>query len=138
MLPTAERIARQLTEACGIGIYAEIYPAIETERMVNFLLVDFALRGCEIGQSRRNRPGRATIALAEWTLQTSGPLDRRECLDHVAIFGERQVRLLLLLYRDHYKGARTHSSLNKDAPVSRAILAVGRISRRRFHHLHII
>jgi hypothetical protein len=39
------------------------------------------------------------------------------------------VRLLLFLYRDHYKGARTHSSLNKDASVSRAILAVGRISR---------
>src|SRR5246127_3121750 len=52
---------------------------------------------------------------------------RRECLDHVIVLGERHLRQLLLLYKDYYNRARTHLSLNKDAPVPRAIEAVGRI-----------
>ena len=50
---------------------------------------------------------------------------RRECLDHVIVFGERHLRQLLLLYMDYYNRARTHLSLNKDAPVPRAIQASG-------------
>jgi Integrase core domain len=50
---------------------------------------------------------------------------RRECLDHVVVFGERQLRQLLLTYMAYYNFART--PLNKDAPVPRAIQAVGRI-----------
>ena len=38
---------------------------------------------------------------------------RRECLDHVVAFGERH---LLLSYMKYYNGARTHLSLEKDAP----------------------
>jgi transposase InsO family protein len=38
---------------------------------------------------------------------------RRECLDHVVVFGERHLRHVLLSYM-------THLSLEKDAPVSRA------------------
>jgi len=45
---------------------------------------------------------------------------RRECLDHVVVFGERHLRHLLLSYMAYYNGARTHLSLNKDAPVPRA------------------
>ena len=52
---------------------------------------------------------------------------RRECLDHVVVFGERHLRHVLLSYMEYYNGARTHLALNKDAPVSRAIQAVGRI-----------
>ena len=52
---------------------------------------------------------------------------RRECLDHVVVFGERHLRHILLLYMDYYNNARTHLSLNKDAPVQRAVEAVGRI-----------
>ena len=52
---------------------------------------------------------------------------RRECLDHVIVLGERHLRQLLLLYKDYYNRARTHLSLNKDAPAPRAIEAVGRI-----------
>jgi Integrase core domain len=33
---------------------------------------------------------------------------RRECLDHVIVFGERQLRQLLFLYKDYYNRARTH------------------------------
>ena len=37
---------------------------------------------------------------------------------------------MLLTYMDYYKGTRTHLSLNKDAPISRAAEAAGRILRR--------
>src|SRR5262249_60825848 len=39
----------------------------------------------------------------------------------------RHLRQLLFLYMDYYNKARTHLSLNKDAPVPRALQAVGRI-----------
>ena len=52
---------------------------------------------------------------------------RRECLDHVVMFGERHLRHVLLLYMEYYNNARTHLSLNKDAPVPRAARAAGRI-----------
>src|ERR1700747_1380078 len=50
---------------------------------------------------------------------------RRECLDHVVVFNEQQLRQLLLLYKDYYNRASTQLSLNKDAPVPRAIQARG-------------
>jgi Integrase core domain len=52
---------------------------------------------------------------------------RRECLDHVIVFSERHLRHLLLCYMKYYNGARTHLSLEKDAPVSRAVDRAGRI-----------
>jgi hypothetical protein len=41
--------------------------------------------------------------------------------------GERHLCHLLGLYQRYYNDARTHLSLNKDAPVSRVVQAVGRI-----------
>mgnify|MGYP003477354992 CR=1 FL=1 len=41
---------------------------------------------------------------------------RKECLDHVVIFGERHLRHVLLSYINYYNDTRTHLSLNKDAP----------------------
>src|SRR6476620_6474696 len=55
---------------------------------------------------------------------------RGECLDHIVVFGERHLRRVLLSYMDYYNGARTHLSLNKDAPISRAAEAAGRILSR--------
>jgi hypothetical protein len=52
---------------------------------------------------------------------------RRECLDHIVVFGERDLRHVLLSYMDYYNGTRTHLSLNKDAPISRAAEAAARI-----------
>ena len=42
---------------------------------------------------------------------------RRECLDHVIVLGEKHLRRVLHAYASYYNGARTHRSLNKDAPV---------------------
>jgi hypothetical protein len=52
---------------------------------------------------------------------------RRECLDHVVVFSERHLRHLLLSYMKYYNGARTHLSLEKDAPFSRAVDRAGHI-----------
>jgi Integrase core domain len=52
---------------------------------------------------------------------------RRECTDHIAIFGERHLRRMVLSYTGYYSGTRTHLSLNKDAPIPRAAENAGRI-----------
>src|SRR6266852_893257 len=52
---------------------------------------------------------------------------RRECLDHVVVFSERHLHHLRLSYKKYYNGARTHLSLEKDAPVSRAVDRAGHI-----------
>jgi transposase InsO family protein len=55
---------------------------------------------------------------------------RRECLDHVVVFGERHLRDVLSCYIDYYNAARTHLSLDKDTPIRRAVQAAGRIQVR--------
>jgi transposase InsO family protein len=52
---------------------------------------------------------------------------RRDCLDHVVVFGERHLRYLLASYQRYYNEARTHLSLRKDSPVPRQAQAVGRL-----------
>jgi hypothetical protein len=51
---------------------------------------------------------------------------RRDCLDHVVVFGERHLRHLLNSYQKYYNEARTHLSLHKDAPIPRPVQTVGR------------
>ena len=48
---------------------------------------------------------------------------RRECLDHIVVLGERHLHRILSSYFDYYHRSRTHLSLNKDAPVSRAVMS---------------
>ena len=52
---------------------------------------------------------------------------RRECLDHVVVFGQAHLRRILAAYAVYYNGVRTHLALGKDAPVSRPIQPIGRI-----------
>ena len=52
---------------------------------------------------------------------------RRECLDHVIVFGERHLRHVLRSYQQYYNGTRTHLSLAKDSPLPRAVQTVGNI-----------
>src|SRR2546425_7985866 len=46
---------------------------------------------------------------------------RRECLDHVLGLGERHLRRTLARYFAYYHRARTHLSLDKDAPDVRPV-----------------
>jgi integrase-like protein len=52
---------------------------------------------------------------------------RRECLDHIVVFGERHLRHLLRVYANYYNRTRTHLSLNKDSPASRTVESFGHI-----------
>ena len=46
---------------------------------------------------------------------------RRDCLDHVIVFGEAHLRRILKAFANYYNGIRTHLSLKKDAPFARSI-----------------
>jgi len=46
---------------------------------------------------------------------------RRECLDHVIVLSERGLRRTLKSYFEYYEESRTHLSLDKDAPITRAV-----------------
>ncbi len=46
---------------------------------------------------------------------------RRDCLDHVIVLNERHLRRLLDSYLRYYHTARTHLSLDKDAPDHRPV-----------------
>jgi transposase InsO family protein len=52
---------------------------------------------------------------------------RRDCLDHVLIFGERHLRGVLTSYSLYYNETRTHLGLGKDAPLGRAVERSGTI-----------
>jgi transposase InsO family protein len=53
---------------------------------------------------------------------------RRECLDHMIVFGEAHLRRILTEYASYYNKSRLHRSLDKDAPFHRAIERVGAIT----------
>src|SRR5271168_2553258 len=133
--PTAEWIARQLTEGCGWG------PA------PSYIIRD---RDCVYGEPFKRRlraigiRDRPTAPRSPWQNGHAERLIgsiRRECLDHVVVLGERHLRHILLSYMQYYNGARTHLSLNKDAPIPRAVQAVGRILPKPIlgglHHQYI-
>jgi hypothetical protein len=46
-------------------------------------------------------------------------------LEYVVVLGEAHLRLVLTKYATYYNELRTHRSLNKDAPIHRAIQHVG-------------
>ena len=129
--PTAEWIARQLTEACGWTAMPR-YIVRDRDAVYGDIFVR-RLRAMGI----RDRP---TAARSPWQNGYAERLIgsiRRDCLDHVVLFGEQHLRHLLELYQRYYNEARTHLSLGKDAPVSRAVQTVGRIiAKPRLGGLH--
>ena len=119
--PTAEWIARQLTEAFPwdqaprylIRDWDRIYGSIVTRRM----------RAMGI----RDRP---TALASPWQNGFAERLIgsiRRECVDHFVVLGEAHLRRILRAYVGYYNDIRTHWSLDKDAPVSRPVQWIGSI-----------
>ena len=51
---------------------------------------------------------------------------RRECLDRVIVFNERQLRQVLQSYLAYYHTIRPHRSLDHDSPVPRAVQSADR------------
>ena len=133
--PTAEWIARQLTEACG---WKEVPHYLEHDRDRSYG-EEFLRRVRAMGI--RDRP---TSPRSPWQNGHAERLIgsiRRECIDHVVVFGERHLRHVLRSYQQYYNETRTHLSLAKDAPIPRAVEAVGRILSRPvlggLHHQYV-
>jgi len=133
--PTAEWMANQLTEACGWE-QAPRYLIRDRDRVFGELFVR-RLRSMGI----RDRP---TSPRSPWQNGFAERLIgsiRRECLDHVVVFGERHLRHILLSYMKYYNEVRTYLSLEKDTPVSRAVERTGHILCRPvlggLHHQYI-
>jgi len=131
--PTAEWVARQITEAFPwddapqylIRDRDQIYGAVVTRR----------LRAMGI----RDKP---TAPASPWQNGFAERLIgsiRRECLDHIIVLGEAHLRRILKSYADYYNGVRTHRSLN--APVSRQIQRTGSIKSHALlgglHHHYV-
>jgi transposase InsO family protein len=55
---------------------------------------------------------------------------RRECVVRCIVFGEAHLRRILRCYTHYYNDLRTHRSLDKDAPISRAVEKFGKIESR--------
>ena len=119
--PTAEWIARQLTEAFG------------WDRAPRYLIRDRDRAYGEVVTRRLRAQGirdRPISPRSPWQNAYAERLIgsvRRKCVDHVVVFGERHLRHLLLVYKNYYNVTRTHLSLNKDAPSPRAVQATGHV-----------
>jgi transposase InsO family protein len=120
--PTAEWIARQVTEAIGWRD-APRYMVRDRDRVYGS---DFIRRIRAMGI--RDRPISARSPWQNGYAERLIGTIRRECLDHVVVFGERHLRNLLRSYQQYYNECRTHLSLDKDAPLARAVTAHGRIT----------
>src|ERR1700737_2241487 len=120
--PTAEWVARQITEAFPwdeapgymIRDRDRIYGAVVTRRLRAMGIRDKPIAPASPWQN----------GFAERLIGSI----RRECLDHVIVFGEIHLRRILKSYADYYNSARTHRSLHKDAPVSRPVQRTGVLS----------
>jgi transposase InsO family protein len=120
--PTAEWVARQITEAFPwneaprymIRDRDQIYGAVVTRR----------LRAMGI----RDKP---TAPASPWqngfVERLIGSI-RRECVDYIIVLGEAHLRRVLKSYARYYNETRTHLALGKDAPVCRPVQRTGVIS----------
>ena len=117
--PSAEWIARQLTEAYGWQ-QAPRYITRDRDRVYGGV---FARRLRAMGI--RDRPIAPRSPWQNGCAERLIASIRRDCLDHVVVFGERHLRHLLKSYQKYYNEARTHLSLQKDAPIPRAVQTVG-------------
>jgi len=133
--PTAEWIARQITEAFPWN-EAPRY-LIRDQDNVYGTAVTRRLRAMGI----RDKPiARASPWQNGFAERLIGSI-RRECVDHVIVLGETHLRRILKAYAAYYNELRTHWSLDKDAPAHRAIQRVGSIISMpvlgALHHQHV-
>ena len=133
--PTAEWIARQITEA---------FPWNEAPRYLvrdrDQIYGDVVMRRiCAMGI--RDKPIAPASPWQNGFAERLIGSIRRECVDHFVVLGEAHLRRILQTYARYYNNIRTHRSLDKDAPVSRPVQRTGRISSRLvlggLHHHYV-
>jgi transposase InsO family protein len=133
--PTAEWIARQITEAFPWD-QAPRYLRRDRDRSYG-AIVRRRLQAMGI----RDHP---TVPRSPWQ---NGHVERligsvrRECPDHIVVVGEASLRRTLKAYARYYNEIRTHRSLDKDAPEARPIQVTGMICSRPvlggLHHHYV-
>jgi transposase InsO family protein len=117
--PTAEWIARQITEAFAWESAPE-YLIHDRDRVFgSFVRQRLRAMGIRDKPIARRCPWQNGFAE-----RLIGSI-RRECLDHVIVYGEVHLRRVLRSYAQYYNEVRTHRSLHKDAPVHRTIQRIG-------------
>jgi transposase InsO family protein len=133
--PTAEWVERQIIEAFPwneaprylIRDRDRIYGAIVTRRLRAMGIRDKPIAPASPWQN----------GFAERLIGSI----RRECVDHIVVWGEAHLRRILRCYAGYYNEVRTHRSLDKDAPVSRAVQRTGIIDSRPIlgglHHHYV-
>jgi transposase InsO family protein len=119
--PTAEWLARQIVEAFPWGT-APTYLVRDNDRSYGQA---FTRRLRTMGIRDRPISPRSPWQNA-YVERLIGTL-RRECLDHVLIYGERHLRRILTLYSLYYNETRTHLGLGKDTPLRRSVQRSGAI-----------
>jgi transposase InsO family protein len=133
--PTAEWVARQITEAFPWN-EAPHYLIRDRDRIYGSV-VTRRLRAMGI----RDKP---TAPASPWQNGFAERLIgsiRRECLDHIIVLGEAHLRRILKSYARYYNETRTHLALDKDASLSRTVKRAGRILCRPvlggLHHEYV-
>jgi len=133
--PTAEWVARQITEAFPwdeapkylLRDRDQIYGAVVTRRLRTMGIRDKPIAPASPWQN----------CFAERLIGSM----RRECLDHIVVFGEAHLRRILRSYARYYNDIRTHRSLAKDAPTVRPVQRTGILSSRAIlgglHHHYV-
>ena len=133
--PTAEWIARQLTEAFPWD-EAPQYLIRDRDRIYGAVVMG-RIRAMGI----RDKP---TAPASPWQNGVAERLIgsiRRECVDHFIVLGEAHLCRILRTYARYYNEIRTHRSLDKDAPVSRPVQRIGSINSHAIlgglHHHYV-
>src|SRR5580700_539059 len=110
--PTAEWIARQITEAFPWDS-APGYMIRDRDRIYG-AVVARRLRAMCI----RDKPIAPASPWQNGVVERLIGSIRRECVDHIIVLGEAHLRRILQSYARYYNETRTHLALDKDAPVS--------------------
>jgi transposase InsO family protein len=135
--PTAEWVARQLTEAFPWN-EAPGYLIRDNDNIFG----NVALRRIR-AMGIRDKPIAAGSPWQNGFAERLIGSIRRECLDHLVILSEAQLRQILQRYADYYNKIRTHWSLDKDVPAFRSIQRVGIIASQpilgglHYHYVRI-
>jgi transposase InsO family protein len=119
--PTSEWIARQITEAFPWN-EAPHYLVRDRDRVYG-ASVKRRLRAMGI----RDKPIAPASPWQNGFAERLIGSIRRECVDHIVVLGEAHLRQILRKYAAYYNELRTHRSLNKDAPIHRAVQHRGEI-----------
>ena len=120
--PTADWIARQLTEAFPWDS-APAYLIRDRDRAFGPVVCQ-RLRA----MGTRDKPIASRSPWQNGFAERLIGSIRRECLDHVIIGGEEHLHRVLETYARYYNEVRTHRSLGKDAPLTRPVQHLGRVN----------